>query len=310
MNCLKILTLALLGFYALNVIAEQSYIEPPMIIIPAGKFTMGSNTGQPTKIPHIPERHVTIKSFQLSKLEVTVQEFRKFVEATKYETGAECWTRKMGTAEAEVRAGNWSSPGYAPSELHPVMCVSPKDAKAYIAWLNQQTGKQYRLPSEAEWEYAARAGSKDDYFFGNDEKDLCEYANVFDQSGARAFKRDLGVEWAGIYCDDSAEYTSVVGTYKPNAFGLYDMIGNVGEYVEDCEHANYEGAPSDGSAWIVDCPRQEYLFGLIKVDKKFIHRGSNYGADGTWSRIFIRGHAGEFNPSSLGEGFRLALDVD
>jgi formylglycine-generating enzyme required for sulfatase activity len=280
-----------------------------MVTIPAGKFIMGSNTGQPTKIPHFPERELTVKSFQLSKFELTVQEFRKFVEATNYETRTECWARKVGTGEAEVRPGSWNSPEYASSEAHPVMCVSQKDAKAYIAWLNQQTGKQYRLPSEAEWEYAARAGSQDDYFFGKDEKKLCEYANVFDKSGARGFKRDLGVDWTGIDCDDNAEYTSAVGSYKPNAFGLHDMIGNVGEYVEDCEHGNYEGAPSDGSAWITDCPREEYLFGLIKMDKKIIHRGGNYGSDDAWSRVFIRGHAGESNPSSLGEGFRLALDV-
>lgn len=309
MNWLKIITLGLLSFYALNALAEPSYIEPSMIIIPAGKFIMGSNTGQPTKVPHFPEREVTIRPFQLSKYEVTVKEFRKFVDATNHQTKTECWTRNIGTGEAEVRPGSWNSPEYVPSELHPVMCVTQEDAKAYIAWLNQKTDKQYRLPSEAEWEYAARAGSNEDYFFGKDEKKLCEYANVFDKSAARAFKRDLGVDWTGIGCDDNAEYTSAVGTYKPNAFGLYDMIGNVGEYVEDCEHINYEGAPSDGSAWITDCPRQEYLFGMIKVDKKIIHRGGNYGSGYDWSRLFVRGHAGELNPSSLGEGFRLALDV-
>lgn len=310
MNFSKIFVLGLLILYALNVTAEESYILPSMATIPGGKFTMGNDSGQPTKVPHFPEREVLINAFQLSKFEVTVKEFRKFVEATNHQAKSECWARQSGTGDLEMRPGSWNSPEYAPSDFHPVMCVSPNDAKAYIVWLNQHSGKKYRLPSEAEWEYAARAGSKDDYFFGQDEKELCEYANVFDRSGSIAFKRDLGVDWKGVDCDDSAEYTSIVGSYKPNAFGLFDVIGNVGEYVEDCQHPNYEDAPSDGSAWIKDCLRQEFLFGFIKFDQYIIHRGGNYGSNGAWSRIFIRGHAGESNQSSLGEGFRLASDVE
>ena len=187
------------------------------------------------------------------------------------------------------------------------MCIGMDDALAYIDWLSKKTGQTYRLPTEAEWEYAARAGSNDKYFFGNNENELCRYANVLDKSGARAFKRDLGLDWDGVKCDDNAEYTAVVGSYEPNEFKLFDMIGNVGELVEDCEHIDYRGAPADGSAWLTNCYQQTYLFGFIKGSPRVIQRGGNYGGGGI--RSFDRGHTGVSNPSSLGEGFRIAQDV-
>lgn len=309
MYWLKAFSIGLLFSVSYHSMAEQHYIVPSMVTIPAGKFIMGSNTGQPVKIPHSPEHEVIINAFQLSKYEVTAKEFRLFVEETKHETKSQCWKRKTGMDEIEMADGSWNSPQYAPSDFHPVICVGPDDALAYVAWLSKKTGKKYRFASEAEWEYAARAGSHDNYFFGDDEKQLCEYANIFDKSGEQAFKRDLAVDWAGVACDDHAEYTSVVGMYKPNAFGLFDMIGNVGEIVEDCQHSSYEGAPSNNSAWTRDCDKRELFFGMIVFADYIIHRGGNYGSSSEWSRIFIRGHTGKSNASSLGEGFRLALDI-
>lgn len=302
-NCFAIL-LSLSG----SIAAAQDYIAPSMVKIPAGKFIMGSNDGRGVKVFHSPAHEVTVKAFQLSQYEVTIKEFRKFVEATNHKVKLQCWKRKFGSHDIEMVEGRWNSPAYAPTENHPVMCVGRDDAKAYAAWLSKKTGKKYRLPSEAEWEYAARAGSSDAYFFGNDERQLCEFANVFDESGAAAFKRDLGVNWPGVQCNDEAEYTSPVGMYKPNAFGVYDMIGNVGELVEDCQHFYYTGAPTDGSAWVTGCEDNVYFFGLLRSTPMFIHRGGNYGLSGLDSHIFTRGHTGGDNSSSLGEGFRLALD--
>jgi formylglycine-generating enzyme required for sulfatase activity len=309
MYWLKSFSIGLLLLISFNSIAEQPYTVPSMVTIPAGEFIMGSKHGQPVKIPHSPEHQVNISTFQLSKYEVTVKEFRQFVADTHHEIKTECWKRKTGTDEIEMAEGSWNSPQYAPSDFHPVICVGPDDALAYVAWLSKKTGQKYRLASEAEWEYAARAGSQDNYFFGNDERQLCEYANIFDKSGERAFKRDLAVDWSGVACDDHAEYTSVVGMYKPNAFGLFDMIGNVGEIVEDCQHSSYEGAPSNGSVWAIDCDKRELFFGVIVFADYIIHRGGNYGSSSEWSRIFIRGHTGKSNASSLGEGFRLARDM-
>ena len=108
--------------------------------------------------------------------------------------------------------------------------VNWEDAKAYAAWLSEQTGKRYRLPSESEWEYAARAGTETAYSWG-------------DEIGVNRANCDGG----GSRWDN--KQTSPAGSFEPNAFGLYDMHGNVCEWVEDCWHDNYEGAPSDGSAW-------------------------------------------------------------
>lgn len=307
MKVLRLFLIGLLYFISCHVIAEQHYIVPPMVTIPGGQFIMGSDTGGGFRVfPH-PAHAVKVKTFQLSQYEVTVKEFRKFVGDTNHKTRTECWKRKPGTRDIEWAPGSWDLPQYAPSELHPVMCIGMDDALAYMSWLSKKTGQQYRLPTEAEWEYAARAGSKDNYFFGNNEKELCQYANVLDRSGKRAFERDIGLTWDGVDCDDTAEYTSVVGRYKPNAFGLFDMIGNVGELVEDCEHLDYHGAPADGSAWMTNCGQQTFLFGLIKASPKIIHRGGNYGGAGI--RVFDRGHTGINNSSSLGEGFRIAQDA-
>jgi formylglycine-generating enzyme required for sulfatase activity len=269
---------------------------PPMVTIPSGEFLMGSNASKKEQ----PIHKVSVKSFKMSKYEVTIKQFKQFAAATGYITNDTCWkyvTEGGGKFKVgyDIAPGNWLTPEYAPSDYHPVICVSWDDANAYLSWLSKQTGKKYRLPTEAEWEYAARAGSAGKYFFGDEDKDLCQYANTFDTSGMRAFIRDKHYQQKEMACDDGAEYTSVVGMYKPNAFGLYDMIGNVSEWVEDCDHPNYEGAPIDGSAWI--------------TEKCFMRsrKGSSYGPGN--SHISMRGHGGQGNRSSLGEGFRIVEDI-
>lgn len=271
-------------------------ITPPMVDIPTGEFLMGSNLSDKEK----PIHKVNIKAFRLSKYEVTLKQFKQFAAATNYILGERCWKFvsegggqfKVGY---DIALGNWLTPEYAPSDFHPVMCVSWDDANAYLTWLSQQTGKKYRLPTEAEWEYAASAGSTTKYFFGDDDKDLCQYGNIFDESGMRAFVRDKEYKKKDMACDDGAEYTTVVGMYKPNAFGLYDMIGNISEWVEDCDHDNYEGAPTEGSAWISEkCSMRS-------------RKGSSYGPGSSHSAM--RGHGGQSNRSSLGEGFRIVEDI-
>ena len=277
-----------------------SVIEPEMVTIPGGKFTMGGD-----KQREQPKHPVTIRPFKLAKYEVTVKEFRQFIEATGHKTRNVCWIWQEVTKDHDWGInrleGNWQTPKYAPSDDHPVMCVTWEDANAYAGWLGKKTGKAYRLPTEAEWEYAARAGSTTTYFFGNDPEQFCEYGNVLDKRGTRALARDYKVYREGVSCDDGAEYTNVVGQYKPNAFGLYDMLGNVDEYVQDCEHLDYTGAPADGSAWSQGCSTDNPMV---------IERGGSYGSRGTTARSAYRGHAGPDNPSALGEGFRLAESVD
>lgn len=290
-------------------------IEPVMVVIPAGQFMMGSATPEPAQRGSPsdgPAHQVTIKSFNMSKYELTVGEYRQFVRATSYAPAGmgaakdACWkwvNPGPGGSQIAATPGRWDTPAYAPGEHHPVMCVSWDDAQAYAKWLSKRSGKKYRLPSEAEWEYAARAGGNARYASGDDLNGICRVANTMDKSGKAAFMRDLGWDRKHAECDDFADYTTVVGMYEPNAFGLHDMTGNVGEYVEDCEHTNYEGAPTDGSAWTANCS-------ALGAGKMVVHRGSAYGSRDVSLRLTGRGHAGQSNLSSLGEGIRLVQQID
>ncbi len=291
----------LLGATA-SALAATVFTEPAMVVIPAGQFMMGSATpeaarrGAPSSGPaHL----VKIRAFQMAKYELTVGQFREFINATGHVPlggGAardQCWQFTRGATTMRLASGRWNTPAFAPGERHPVMCVSWDDAQAYVRWLSRTSGKPYRLPSEAEWEYAARAGDSADK-----PADLCRYANSFERSGTAAFIQAFDWNRPGGDCDDRAGMTAVVGSYQANAFGLHDMLGNVAEYVEDCEHPDYQGAPADGGAWTTGCE------GSFKI-----RRGGSYtnGAEGlSFSR---RGHAGASNHSSMGEGIRLALDL-
>jgi formylglycine-generating enzyme required for sulfatase activity len=190
---------------------------PEMVVIPAGTFQMGSLPSEEgRKDKEGPLHRVTIAgSFAVGRYAVTFDEWDLFVEATglEYTPEDEGWGR-----------GN-----------RPVINVNWDDAKAYVQWLSQHTSREYRLLSEAEWEYAARAGRTSRYPWGY--KRGRNLANFFDS----------GSKWSG-------SKTAPVGSFAPNAFGLYDMIGNVWEWVEDCRHDDYRGAPTDGSAWVSgDC---------------------------------------------------------
>lgn len=276
---------------------------PPMATIPAGQFTMGSNAptiGDGSSNPsEQPLRPVRIASFRMAQYETTVGQFRAFVQATGHKTQDQCW--QFDRAEmAALKDVKWNSPAHAPGEFHPVMCVTWEDANAYAAWLSAQTGRHFRLPSEAEWEYAARAGTVTAYPSGDDADQLCRYANMKDRRFKVAMKRDHGIDMLATDCDDGAEYTTVVGMYPANGFGLYDMIGNVAEWVADCQHPDYRGAPADGSAWNAACEQEgDY----------FITRGGSYSAPRSVLRSAARGHGGRTNASSLGEGFRVAEDI-
>lgn len=285
--------------------ATSAVIVPPMSSIPAGTFMMGStepSIGDGSHNPaEGPVHAVRINAFRMAKYETTVAQFRQFVAATGHKTQDSCWEfdGKDGIALKQVK---WDAPRHAPGEYHPVMCVNWNDATAYVQWLSQQTGRQFRLPSEAEWEYAARAGTNAKFPSGDAPDTLCNYANMKDRRFRVAAQRDHGLDMLVTDCDDGVEYTTVVGMYQPNAFGLHDVMGNVAEWVADCEHANYQGAPTDGSAWNRDCKNddgEDYL----------ITRGGSYSSSRQVMRSAARGHGGRANASSLGEGFRIAEDI-
>lgn len=285
--------------------ATDPVINPLMVTVPGGQFAMGSSAN-PTDANYpasVPVHMVQVKAFRLSKYETTVKQFRQFVDATGYKTGGDCWKLAANDWGMEYGQLSWDSSANAPTEYHPVMCVSWNDAHAFLQWLSRQTGKHYRLPSEAEWEYAARAHASTRYPFGDNPAELCKYANTYDQSGKAAISQLTGKARDAVPCDDHAALTTVVGMFKPNAFGLYDMLGNVGELVEDCQHLSYENAPQDGRAWTEGCA-------AFHGGAMAIHRGGSYNSGTAGASPTVRGHAGLDNRSSVGEGFRIAEDID
>lgn len=225
---------------------------PTMVVLPPGSFTMGSQKNETINHDEEPRHDVIFnRPFAVGKFHVTVYQFETFVNATGYDAGSSCWVQEGGTWK-EKKGYSWRRPGYPQTGDHPVACVNWNDAMAYAAWVSQQTGKRYRLLTEAEWEYAARgqttSGDYPKYFFGESVVDMCRYGNVAD----RSLKNETGDDDNSRYldCSDGAVYTSPVGSYSANDFGLYDMHGNLPQWVADCYHDSYKGAPKDGSAWI------------------------------------------------------------
>jgi formylglycine-generating enzyme required for sulfatase activity len=233
---------------------------PWLRVLPAGKFTMGSSEKEPGRFPNEgPEHEVTIaKPFAVMEAEVTRGQFAQFVKETGHKTDGGCYVWKAGQVELDKQA-DWRDPGFGPkvqTDAHPVVCVSWNDAKAFADWLSAKTRQTYRLLSEAEWEYAARAGTRTRWSFGDDEAMLCNNANVLDAT-AKAQLKDAGKDWVFAACDDHHSYTAPGKTYQPNAWGLYDMHGNAWEWVADCWHDNYANAPSDGSIWNTGCGKDD-----------------------------------------------------
>lgn len=231
---------------------------PEMRVIPAGSFDMGSPVRESGRFDDEgPVRRVSVRQFALGKYEVTRGQFAAFVSATGHDADSDCNTFEAGQP-GKRGARNWRDPGYAQTDAHPVVCVNSHDAKAYAAWLGKATGHSYRLPSEAEWEYAARAGSTAARYWGESADEACRYANVMDATGKRLV---AGVIWPVHNCSDGHAYSAPAGSFKPNAFGLYDMSGNALEWTEDCMNENYAGAPTDGIAWFHGDCRQGVLRG-------------------------------------------------
>ena len=266
-----------------------------MVVVPPGRFVMGSAESEPVRDKDEgPQREVVIdKSFAVSQFEVTRGQFRQFARETGYRAALNC-SVYTGPKSDRVMSKSWEDPNYPQTDDHPVACITWLDAKAYVAWIAARTNKPYRLLSEAEWEYAARAGSTSRYSFGDDADALCTYANVADDSARAAGGLDT---WTYAKCRDGFGLsTAPVGSFKANAFKLHDMHGNVWEWVEDCSSETYDGAPRDGSARVTpDCG--------ARVDRGggfFNNRGTNRSSE----RAF-------YPPTgnSANIGFRLARDL-
>ena len=269
---------------------DERPLAGEMVLIPGGNFRMRDLNGDGRR-----GHRVTVRTFRLGMHEVTVGQFRRFVEATGYRTDAE--RNENGAQGCYVYTGDgwdwtgdasWRNPGFSVEDNHPAVCVSWNDAQAFIAWLAEQTGNTYRLPSEAEWEYAVRARSTTEYHFGNDESQLCQYANHADIS--------TDFDWRNTACSDGVGMrTAEVGRYQPNSFGLYDMHGNVWEWMEDCWNEYYNSAPSDGSAWMHgDCGFRVIRGGSWSRSPRYLRSATRYSSTRSFRNDFL--------------GFRLAQD--
>ncbi len=206
-----------------------------LVYVPPGTFLMGSPESEigreKDEAPH--EVELT-KGFYLGAHEVTVGQFREFVKATKHQTDAErdgkgSWgPDAVGKFVLDAKC-TWKNPGFEQTDEHPVVNVSWNDAKAFCKWLSEKEKKAYRLPTEAEWEYACRAGTKTAYAHGDDPEGLAAAGNVADATARAKFPA-----WTlGIKAKDGHAWTAPAGQFKKNAFGLHDMHGNVWEWCED-----------------------------------------------------------------------------
>ena len=253
---------------------------PEMVVVPAGSFEMGSPSGEEGRYDDEgPVHRVTMaRPIAVGVHEVTRGEFARFVSATGRSMGNSCWTYEGG--EYEERSGrDWRNPGFGQTDEHPVVCVNWEDARAYARWLSGETGEEYRLLSEAEWEYVARAGTEMARYWGESESGQCRYANGADRTAKR---HNSG--WTTVDCDDGHYRTAPVGSYEANGFGLRDVLGNVWEWVEDCWDGSYAGAPSDGSAWTSGDCGESVLRGGSWDDVPWLLRSANRGGDSTGLR--------------------------
>ena len=269
---------------------------PAMVVLPPGSFTMGSPASEPGRFDDEgPQHSVRIANpLAVGEFPVTVDEFNAFAAATGYEAGSTCYVWDGASWEWRF-ARDWRDPGFAQSGSHPAACLNWDDAQAYAKWLSGRTGKAYRLLSEAEWEYAARGrtepGNYPRYFFEDSDAESCEYGNDADKTAQRQIPQPGGSPV--LPCSDGFAYTSPVGSFRPNAFGLYDMHGNVWQWVEDCYRRGYDGAPRDGGAWTEE-----------KCDARVVRGGSWNDGPRVLRAAYRKGYGPDDRNGAV--GFRLA----
>jgi sulfatase modifying factor 1 len=297
-----------------SVVFVPPVVEPvnnhlAMQFIPGGQFKMGQTVeekqwlikeaGQEIYDKHYADekqKEVTVEGYYLAKHEVTVDEFRRFINQAGYTTEAESG-KGCSVYEAngwlEKPELNWRNPGFLQTGDHPVVCVSYNDVSAYIDWLNKNQNKKganrYRLPTEAEWERAARGGKTGYYWWGDDAEKICQYANGYDRTG----KQKWGYNWYTLDCDDGYAATAPVGSYADNhPYQLQDIIGNVWEWTSSCYSNEYDGS--------------EMIAGKENDSCRRVLRGGSWGLDAWSLRSANRGRdTRSFRFNFI--GFRLAM---
>lgn len=259
---------------------------PEMVVLPPGRFVMGSTEAE-TEREHVPAPQAVVEHpahevaiaypLAIGRSEVTRAQYAAFVRATKRpETPCLVYLDK---AWRTLPGSSWDYAPFPQRDDHPAICVSWDDAAAYAAWLSQRAGQRYRLPSEAEWEYAARAGTTTARYWGDGVDDACAWANVADRGSPRP---QFG-------CDDGWRFTAPALFGRPNAFGLYGMLGNVGEWTADCGLSDYATAPRDGSvATGADCTTHTGRGGSWWNDAYYIRAARRFSMAGSYFIVGFR----------------------
>jgi sulfatase modifying factor 1 len=275
---------------------------PEMIVLPPGDFVMGPIVGEEEDegVPRdwrgvTPPRHwKKINSFiAVGKYPVTRGQYRAFASVTDIKDVG-C-VNSYGNTWIDESQWDWETTSFEQTDLHPVVCVSWHDAQSYVAWLRRITGEPYRLLTEIEWEYAARAGTSTRRYWGNDRshEQQCGFANAADAAYGHYFVADKAANGS---CSDGFVHTSPVGSFKPNSFGLYDMLGNVSEWVEDCFMNYNERLTTFGYAAVgTDC------------DMRVLRGGS--WADPTWGVRASDRYRDLPDTRCMGIGFRVARTI-
>jgi sulfatase modifying factor 1 len=250
--------------------AEPSQItnslEMPLILVPAGQFEMGNHDSDDKLAKAFPQIEATriaklgdekpihkvriSKPFYFGKHEVTIGQWKQFLADSKYVpeserdgTGAWGYNPKIQYFEGRDKKYSWADPGFKQADDHPVVNVTYADSLAFCDWLSKKDGHKYRLPTEAEWEYACRAGSTTTFASGDEPNSLAGVAALYDAETVKLFP-----QWKenALLKSDGQQFTAPVGSYKPNEFGLYDMHGNVWEWCSDWYGEDYyANSPSD-----------------------------------------------------------------
>ncbi len=246
--------------------ANLEEIGGGVVSLPGGCFQMGSPPNEPGHYNNETLHLVCLNPFSITRREITNQDFRRF--------------------RPDHDSGDYEGVSLNDSN-QPVVRVSWHDGVAFAAWLSSQSGKRYRLPTEAEWEYAARGGTTTSRYWGNNPHQACQYANVSDSSATRRWPR-----WYGHHCDDGYPVTAPVGSFRANAFGLYDMLGNVWEWTCSSFATGYDGSETH-------CQTQG--------DGLRVFRGGAWFDGPGWVRTALRASSPPDNRYGL-LGFRLARD--
>jgi formylglycine-generating enzyme required for sulfatase activity len=275
---------------------------PAMVVMPAGNFMMGSPDNEADRASNEGPRHrVTIdRGFAMGRTEVSVGQFSIFIDDTGYRTDAEragssrVYDPRSGRMDRQNRI-TWRHDyvGDRADDDLPVVHVSWNDAQAYVIWLRERTGRSYRLPSEAEFEYALRAGSQTPYWWGDGSP-----GSVVENLTGDGDSSPTGARWNVAFrrYSDGFWGPAPVGSFEPNPFGLHDMSGNVMEWTEDCWHDSFVRAPGDGSAWVnPGCNRR-------------VIRGGSWSSTPAMSRSAFRLSSAD-DSTDMRVGFRIARDL-